>query len=97
MASNAPVDHSLDGESQSGSIITTSVALVVFSGTLVLLRLFTRGILLKAFGLDDVTIAISEVNSLRQPRDGGVEDADHDRFSQQSYSLSERQSGQSCV
>ena len=64
-----PVDHSLDAESQSGSIITTSVVLVIFSGTLVLLRLYTRGFFLKAFGADDVTIAISQVRSLdAEPR-----------------------------
>lgn len=61
MSSTDPVDHSLDGESQSASIITTSIVLVAFSGTLVLLRLFTRGFFLKAFGLDDLTIAISQV------------------------------------
>lgn len=51
----------LDAQTQRPAIYTISVVLVVFSATLVLLRLHTRYRLIKAAGLDDISIAVAQV------------------------------------
>ena len=51
----------LDVQTQRPAIITIAVVLVLFSATLVLLRLHTRYRLIKAAGLDDISIAVAQV------------------------------------
>lgn len=51
----------LDAQTQRPAIITIAVVLVIFSATLVLLRLHTRYRLIKAAGLDDISIAVAQV------------------------------------
>ncbi|KAL2275833.1 hypothetical protein FJTKL_01590 [Diaporthe vaccinii] len=54
----------LDAQTQRPAIITIAVVLVIFSATLVLLRLHTRYRLIKAAGLDDISIAVAQVLSV---------------------------------
>lgn len=51
----------LDAQTQVPVIIAISVVLVLFSATLVLLRLHTRYRVIKAAGLDDISIGVAQV------------------------------------
>ncbi|KAI3394323.1 hypothetical protein diail_2918 [Diaporthe ilicicola] len=51
----------IDAQTQVPVIIAISVVLVLFSATMVLLRLHTRYRVIKAAGLDDISMGVAEV------------------------------------
>lgn len=55
------VDHSLDGESRSTEIIAILTAGCVLTTAVVSLRIFTRSVLLRTFGVDDAFIIAAQV------------------------------------
>ena len=61
-------DPVINAESQSGTIIAAAVVFVTVSGVLVLLRLYTRGFILRNLGPEDWTIAASLVSLSQQAR-----------------------------
>ena len=55
------VDHSLDGESRATEIIAILTAGCVLTTVVVSLRIFTRTVLLRTFGVDDAFIIASQL------------------------------------
>lgn len=60
MAAVVP-NHSLDGESKSELLVGLSAAFLLFNTTVVAARIYTRAVMLRNFGIDDVFIAITQV------------------------------------
>lgn len=56
-------DHSLDGQSKSELMIGLSAAFTFVCVVVVSARIYTRAIMLRTFGIDDVFIVITQVRS----------------------------------
>ncbi|KAK3936525.1 integral membrane protein [Diplogelasinospora grovesii] len=63
MASTAP-NHALDGESKKAEIISILSVCCFLSTALVILRVFTRSYVVRAFGPDDWTLVVAQVLAL---------------------------------
>jgi len=75
MASAPTPDHSRDGESKRIEIISILSVCCVVTTTLVALRVITRALIIRAFGIDDWVVVVAQVGSLRRwPRVGRVQD-----------------------
>ena len=55
------VDHSLDGESRSTEIIAILTAGCILTTAVVSMRIFTRTVLLRTFGVDDAFICVAQM------------------------------------
>ena len=67
---SAPVpgaNPALDAETLAPTLIGVSVAFIVFSMSIVVLRLITRYAVVNSLGLDDLTISIAVVSCRRTP------------------------------
>jgi hypothetical protein len=67
MATLVP-DHSLDGESKAGEIISILTVCSVITTALVTLRVITRAHILRAFGADDWIVCVAQVRMPRRER-----------------------------
>lgn len=58
------IDHSKDGESQVGYIVSILTVACILSTTVVVLRLYTRIHILNTFGADDAVMGFAQILTL---------------------------------